>query len=621
MKRIIMIGLVVLGLLFSVSNVCHAVPALQDTYSIEQPDGNTFKVKMKGDEWNNWIETADGYTIEKDSNGFWKYVARYAGKKALLDKLYADRIPPRGLKKHIRPSGYYLNPRAANESSAETLQTAPYGPFTGNVLFILAEFSDRAGTYSEASFASFISDNISDYFYEASYGNATLAPANETFGAANNGVVGWVNLGYNHPNTGSNTDIRNQQITINAINAADPYVNFADYDTNHDNYVDSDELAVVVIVAGYERSYSSAYSPSVWGHKWSCNNPPVVDGVKVCDYHSDKGGYVQFGEIHQSSAADGHQATMGIMVHELGHLIFGLPDLYDTDYSSSGIGVFGIMSGGSWGKSTSDVYYGDTPVLPCAWTKYNLGWVEAYEGSGTETMTAAGSASADSLNTVYRASTGLANEYFLIENRQPVGYDRGMEATLGSGFGGIAIWHVDENQSANSNDSHRKVDIEEADGTVMGTGSGSATDLWYSGNAVTFDTLSNPNSNLYSGSPSNVSIFDISASGSTMTASFGAVSAPITQTITPPAVTTVAPGDVLGPFAIAYTNNTSALYQFYLQEYVIGSNGNVRWWPPSGKWLLGDATRNVNKRFRARSWRSEERRVGKECRSRWSTYH
>ncbi|HDH08908.1 MAG TPA: hypothetical protein ENG96_05480 [Gammaproteobacteria bacterium] len=87
-----------------------------------------------------------------------------------------------------------------------------------------------------------------------------------------------------------------------------------------------------------------------------------------------------------------------------------------------------------------------------------------------------------------------------------------------------------------------------------------------------------------------------------MTASFGAVSAPITQTITPPAVTTVAPGDVLGPFAIAYTNNTSALYQFYLQEYVIGSNGNVRWWPPSGKWLLGDATRNVNKRFRARSW-------------------
>jgi hypothetical protein len=30
-------------------------------------------------------------------------------------------------------------------------------------------------------------------------------------------------------------------------------------------------------------------------------------------------------------------------------LLFGLVDLYDTDYSSYGIGDFGLMSSGSWG--------------------------------------------------------------------------------------------------------------------------------------------------------------------------------------------------------------------------------------------------------------------------------
>ncbi len=39
--------------------------------------------------------------------------------------------------------------------------------------------------------------------------------------------------------------------------------------------------------------------------------------------------------------------THGVYVHEFGHA-FGLPDLYDVDYSSKGVGHWSLMSGGSW---------------------------------------------------------------------------------------------------------------------------------------------------------------------------------------------------------------------------------------------------------------------------------
>ena len=44
------------------------------------------------------------------------------------------------------------------------------------------------------------------------------------------------------------------------------------------------------------------------------------------------------------------------LAHELGHLLFGFPDLYDTDYTSEGIGDWCLMAAGSWNGG------GDTPA-------------------------------------------------------------------------------------------------------------------------------------------------------------------------------------------------------------------------------------------------------------------
>ena len=56
----------------------------------------------------------------------------------------------------------------------------------------------------------------------------------------------------------------------------------------------------------------------------------------------------------------------------------------------------------------------------------------------------------------------------------------------------------------------------------------------------------------------------------------------------------------------------------YIPEYILKKS-----FREFGETLEGaaDAIWNFNKEIVDHTWRSEERRVGKECRSRWSPYH
>jgi hypothetical protein len=90
-----------------------AAPAAPGVFYLAQPDGSKIGARARGDERVNWMETADGYTIEKATNGFWYYVS---GQSALsgpsaedkrngfvLTDVQAHLPPPESLPRHIRP--------------------------------------------------------------------------------------------------------------------------------------------------------------------------------------------------------------------------------------------------------------------------------------------------------------------------------------------------------------------------------------------------------------------------------------------------------------------------------------------------------------------------------------
>ena len=129
--------------------------------------------------------------------------------------------------------------------------------------------------------------------------------------------------------------------------------------------------------------------------------------------------------------------TIGVYCHELCHG-FGLPDLYDIDGSSKGIGRWGLMSGGSWNGSL-----GNSPAHPCAWSRVELGVstpvnVTTNQSDVTVTPVETG-------GTIYRLwdAGAVGDEYFLVENRQKTGYDSYLPGS------GLMIWHCDDGVTTN----------------------------------------------------------------------------------------------------------------------------------------------------------------------------
>jgi M6 family metalloprotease-like protein len=544
-------------------DIANAAPVADIDIEVNQPDGTPFTLHPKGDEWGSWYETDEGYTVIKDEQTeTWHYGNLDAEKKLQPSDYVVDEDDPEesGIERHTRPAPINQpNNQSALDTTTPTLSNQPFGatglilqpfksaPVTGNVptLFLLVEFTDKKHLYLDTDFSGLLANQLQTYFKEVSYGRFSTAPATESYGTANDGVVGWLSLSRLHPNSAGTTGPANQQLTIDAIKAADPYVDFAAYDLNADGYIDSKELAVVVIPAGYETAFGGTActpSPSVWGHQWTIQSPliaPTVDGKIVGDSHSGAGGYAQFGEIQGATAAcnpnntasiKDHQATMGIMAHELGHLILKLPDLYDTTNTSQGIGNFSLMAAGNWGFKTTDAYQGQSPVHPDPWCKIYTGWVDPIINAiGPVNLPAVGSPLATAANAVQLQTTSDSQQYFLFENRNPSGYDAGLSGVV-PGVGGMIVWRVDESMrtgttlfAPNNIKTHKFIDLVEADNVSTmdaNTSRGQANDLYFSGNNTVFNDLSLPNSRLYNGVSTGIALDSVSPVAENMSAYF-----------------------------------------------------------------------------------------------------
>ncbi len=362
---------------------------------------------------------------------------------------------------------------------------------TVRVIVVLAQFSDKAMTQTKQHFQDlFFSTAVLPHGSVKEYYREVTNNLVDIIGE----VVGPYQLPkklteYAHGASGTgSTEPNARTMARDAAVAANPDVNFASYDNDGDGYVD----AFIVIHAGPGAEVTGSAN-DIWSHKWVLSGGAYnADGTQIYSYLT----------VPEDS-------KIGVCCHELGHLLFGFPDLYDTDYSGEGIGNWCLMSGGSWNGG------GDIPAHASAWCKVNQGWVSVVNQT-TNANVSINDVKAS--HQVYRLwKDGAAgSEYFLVENRQKTLYDQGLPGA------GLLIWHVDETIASNSDENHPRVALIQADGhrdLEQGNNRGDVGDPYPgSANNVTFNATSTPNSKSYAGVNTCVAVTNIGASGPVITA-------------------------------------------------------------------------------------------------------
>lgn len=408
-----------------------AVPAYPGLVSRQQPDGTTISVRLHGDEYLNFITTADGYTIKRRADGFYCYaccnadgqleptdrVARNADQRSDADQQWLQ-----GIGKYLSPA---MRPvAAARQQRDDALQARAraaaqartplfdYGNFHG--LIILVEYNDRKFSrddYSEMIDKMVNQENykgyglvgngvftgsVRDYFYDNS--NGVFSPQFDIVGPVT------VNVSQYY----AEQTKRAPQLTKKVVDAVDKDVDFSRYDLDKDGEVDM----VYMIFAGYGAQHSGDDdSKLIWPHAseffdvdtWG--GSIYKDGVRLGRYACS----TEMWGTEGYSFFDG----IGTMCHEFSHVL-GLPDLYDTDYEKSGgqsndPGSWTIMAGGGYENN------GRTPSGYSIYERYSLGFARP------DVITEVGSYELDPVgdaNFGYRLNTQVKNEFFLIENRQ-----------------------------------------------------------------------------------------------------------------------------------------------------------------------------------------------------------
>lgn len=202
---------------------------------------------------------------------------------------------------------------------------------------------------------------------------------------------------------------------------------------------------------------------------------------------------------------------IGVFAHELGHDL-GLPDLYDTDLSSYGVGEYCLMSYG---------YAGPYPSILSAWPRVKLGWARTLDL--TESLCEQTFTPTETGGPVLKAwGPGPAgNEYFLLEEREWKGNPK---INLSS-VSGLLIWHVDETVPGNacewcngycgtghcSSGGHYLVALDQADGLFdleRKMNRGDPFDVYLARTA--FDKTTVPSSMSYVGDDTGISVKGIS---------------------------------------------------------------------------------------------------------------
>lgn len=450
--------LVAVLLLCGVVCAAHAVPAKRGWQTRVQADGTTIEVQQVGDEFYHYTINRDGQRVRL-VNGMYEVVGE-APTPAKARALHAQ-----------------AQNRKQRKAVGVTPNLAPRG------VVILVNFSDLSmkSGHTQAVFDELCNStnctvnggypSAAQYFADQS--NGTYRPQFDVFGP----VTLSKDMDYyghnldedGYPTDESNDDTEDQYATDAVIEACIlanqkyPELNFANYDSDNDGYVDF----VYVIYAGHGEADGGAAN-TIWPHNWEISNVvyPWYCNKSGCTIDYKKGkrssccyteddvkldgkeldNYAMSSELSFDDNGNDVLGGIGTLCHEFGH-VMGLPDLYDTSYetnyqNSLTPNDWNIMDGGSYNGG------GHCPPNYDPWQKDFFGWLKPVN-LGTEgqnvTLYANGTANCQTyqINSTgkYVAPTTTGLRYY-IENRQAQGWDAPLTGH------GMLIWKVNFNASA-----------------------------------------------------------------------------------------------------------------------------------------------------------------------------
>lgn len=414
---------------------------------------------------------------------------------AAMGLVTAPAVRPRGFNDGlIYPVGPEPERAGARRSPTARLSLAPTPVRKMHALVLLVDFPDNVGARPRAEFEQLLfgADQLRSLttYYRALSRNKLVVTGE---------VVGYVRAPRPYSfytngesGTGENSFPSNTPgLLVDALTVFCQTDSLARFDTDGDGFVDG--IFLVHAGGGAEAEPDpTKRRDMIWSHKWVLPTPFENQGVKVFAYSTEP-----------------EDGRVGVFCHEFGHVL-GLPDLYDTTYRSEGVGQWCLMGAGSWGGG------GDRPTRMSCWCLAKLGWVKP------AVVKRAGSLSLKTLEADPKACRRLwtkgksGPEYFLIENRQTSGMDAELPGS------GLAVWHIDETQSGNTNRLGYMVGLMQADGKrdlELNGNSGDDGDLFPGGTRATaFDDGTTPSSRTYLGDPTGVAISRIKEQGGTITA-------------------------------------------------------------------------------------------------------
>ena len=400
-----------------------AVMATPEPIEMTQADGTTVTVRLVGDEFHSYYTSLDGTPLRMNEKGMFVEDASV-----------------------VEPASTSHQRRAI----AQVNQVMASYPLQGSPksIVILVNFKDLAFTYKLADFQAMLNESG----YSA---NGGVGSARDYFTACSDSIFqpqfdcyGPVTLSNNY----EYYDNRAARMVVEACQlVANEGVDFTQYDTDGDDRLDN----VFIYYAGHNEAEGGP-SKSIWPHRSVVTTGDRVQGKLIYDYACTS-------ELRGSAGTS--MCGIGTFCHEFGHVL-GLPDYYDTENSSSyTVGTWDIMCSGSYNGS------GKTPPTYTAGERFQLGWATPIqlEEAGSYTLPPVENGHAQIYliaKTAHNLSFSSAspNEYWLLENRQNVGWDRHATSLPGTG---MLIWHVDYSPTAwganePNNGDPLRYDVEEA---------------------------------------------------------------------------------------------------------------------------------------------------------------